>query len=41
VRRHPWRAMLVAASAGMAVALLSHRSAQRPSGTRKAPRNDA
>ncbi|BBP99137.1 hypothetical protein BSFA1_42660 [Burkholderia sp. SFA1] len=29
VRRHPWRAVLVAASAGMAVALLSRREAAR------------
>ncbi|MDR5839149.1 YihY/virulence factor BrkB family protein [Caballeronia sp. LZ034LL] len=31
VRRHPWRAVLVAASAGMAVALLSRRDAPRSS----------
>jgi membrane protein len=29
VRRHPWRAVLFAASAGMAVALLSNRDSQR------------
>ncbi|MDR5754683.1 MULTISPECIES: YihY/virulence factor BrkB family protein [unclassified Caballeronia] len=29
VRRHPWRAVLVAASAGMAVALLSNRDSRR------------
>ncbi|MDR5762873.1 YihY/virulence factor BrkB family protein [Caballeronia sp. LZ035] len=31
VRRHPWRAVLVAASAGMAVALLSRRDTHRSS----------
>ncbi|MDR5825311.1 YihY/virulence factor BrkB family protein [Caballeronia sp. LZ043] len=31
VRRHPWRAVLVAASAGMAVALLSRRDTSRSS----------
>jgi membrane protein len=31
VRRHPWRAVMVAASAGMAVALLSRRDAARSS----------
>ncbi|WP_250515507.1 YihY/virulence factor BrkB family protein [Caballeronia sp. INDeC2] len=30
VRRHPWRAVLVAAGAGLAVALLSRRDAARP-----------
>jgi membrane protein len=29
VRRHPWRAVLFAAGAGMAVALLSRRDAER------------
>jgi membrane protein len=35
VRRHPWRAVLLAASAGMVVAMLSGRD------TRRTPENDA